>query len=475
MVAVLICVVELSLSTADAQQSVYPYPAASQPNAVAQGYTGGLNTGGLFNGSSQQTAFQFSGQTQNQVAPNTANPNLVQPTLLQSNTTQGFGNQLGLASPQTSGFQAQPARIQPQAFPSQPNLGGQVGLGVQPGINTQFGPPQSSIPANIDIFVPAGTTGKLLAGGTIGSDNGFVGEIIIDERDFNIFGFPRSFNDLFNNPRVFRGLGQSFRAEIVPGTDLERYLVSFGDPYFLNSNFSVNLSGYYFDRQFFDWDEQRAGGKIRLGRTLSNYLSIRGGLQLENVNIDNARVNTSNQLNSVLGNSNLFSFDVGLVYDTRQSPYLLDSGSYLSATFRQAFGDFDFSRAELEYRTQRLIYKRTATTGHHTLSYRTKLGFSGSSTPVFENFIAGGVTSLRGFDFRGVSPVEGNVRVGGEFQWLNSLEYQFPITNDDMIMGVTFIDFGTVDRNKLRQLPSRTRCGAESQRAIRGDQCSVFD
>ena len=66
---------------------------------------------------------------------------------------------------------------------------------------------------------------------------------------------------------------------------------------------------------------------------------------------------------------------------------------------------------------------------------------------MFENFFAGGTSSLRGFDFRGVSPVDGNVRVGGEFQWLNSLEYQFPITNDDMIMGVAFVDFGTVEEN----------------------------
>ena len=66
---------------------------------------------------------------------------------------------------------------------------------------------------------------------------------------------------------------------------------------------------------------------------------------------------------------------------------------------------------------------------------------------MFENFFAGGATSLRGFEFRGVSPIDGGVRVGGEFQWLNSLEYQFPITNDDMIMGVAFIDFGTVEES----------------------------
>jgi outer membrane protein insertion porin family len=35
--------------------------------------------------------------------------------------------------------------------------------------------------------------------------------------------------------------------------------------------------------------------------------------------------------------------------------------------------------------------------------------------------------------------------VGGEFRWLNSVEYFFPITADDMIKGVLFCDFGTVE------------------------------
>ena len=416
-IAILACCAGQATSTVHGQQAAYPYPAGQPAN---------VNTRGLLTGFQQQAAFQFPGQNQNVVPPNVLNPN---------------------ATPLPSGpatFPTQPnfgTQGQPQLFPAQPNVAPQSIFTPQNGI------PQGALPANINIFVPpAGATGKLVAGGTVGSDNGFVGEIILDERNFNLFAFPRSLNDL-SDPRVFRGLGQSFRAEIVPGTDLERYLISIGDPNFLNSNVSANLSGYYFDRQYFDWDEQRAGAKLRLGRALSNFLSIRGGLQLENVNIDNPRVGTSSQLNADLGNSNLFTFDVGLVYDTRQSPYLLDSGAYFAATFRQAFGDFDFSRAEFDYRVQRLIYKRTATTGHHTLSYRTKLGFSGGSTPVFENFFAGGTSSLRGFDFRGVSPVDGNVRVGGEFQWLNSLEYQFPITNDDMIMGVAFVDFGTVEED----------------------------
>ena len=457
-IALLSCLIGLGPSITLAQQAVYPYPAAQRPQTNAG------NSRGLLTGFSQQTAFQFQGQTPNVVDPNLAAPSVVAPNAFQGFDSQSVLTQPGLQQPglqqpglqqpglQQPGF-AQPGLAQPQAFPGQLNFGTQQGFGVQPGLgvqqgfNPQIGLPQGAQQADLDVFIPAGPTGKLVAGGTFGSDNGLIGEIIVDERDFNIFAFPRSLRELVTDPRVFRGAGQSFRAEIVPGSDLERYLISWGDPLFLNSNLSVNLSGYYFDRQFLDWDEQRAGGKLRLGRSLTNFLSVRGGLQLENVNIDNPRLTTSDQLNADLGNSNLFTFDVGLVYDTRQSPYLLDSGSYLGLTFRQAFGDFDFSRFEVDYRIQRLIYKRTATTGHHTLSFRTKLGFSGSSTPIFENFFAGGVSSLRGFSFRGVSPVEGGVRVGGEFQWLNSLEYQFPITNDDAISGVAFVDFGTVEED----------------------------
>jgi outer membrane protein insertion porin family len=31
--------------------------------------------------------------------------------------------------------------------------------------------------------------------------------------------------------------------------------------------------------------------------------------------------------------------------------------------------------------------------------------------------------------------------------WLNSIEYLFPITADDMLKGVAFVDFGTVEES----------------------------
>jgi outer membrane protein insertion porin family len=428
------------------QSSVYPYP---QPSRTGQG--GPVARVAQFGFGAPQSNLPTPPQT------------LLPPAsafVPQAGIQPNGGTIPNGAFPNQQVFQSQalqgslfPQQALPQpGFQQQQNFTGGPQIGFNPnGINAGgIGPngiPQGAIPADIDIILQrAPVTGRVMAGGTYGSDNGFVGELILDERDFNIWAYPRSLSDL-SNPRTWRGLGQSLRAEIVPGADLERYLLSFGAPYFLNTPVSLNVSGYFFDRQFFDWDEQRAGMKLRLGRSLTNFLSIQGGLQLENVEIDNLRLGTSPQLNANVGNSNLFTFDLGFVYDTRQSPYMLDSGSYLAATYRQAFGDYSFARGEIDYRTQRLLFKRTATTGHHTVSYRTKLGFSGSSTPVFENFFAGGFSSMRGFDFRGVGPVDGGVRVGGEFQWLNSLEYQFPVTYDDMIMAVAFVDFGTVEED----------------------------
>ena len=37
--------------------------------------------------------------------------------------------------------------------------------------------------------------------------------------------------------------------------------------------------------------------------------------------------------------------------------------------------------------------------------------------------------------------------VGGEFQFLNTIEYMFPLTADDMVKGVLFCDYGTIEED----------------------------
>ena len=81
------------------------------------------------------------------------------------------------------------------------------------------------------------------------------------------------------------------------------------------------------------------------------------------------------------------------------------------------------------------------------LGFSSRVGFTGDDTPLYENFFAGGHSTLRGFEYRGASPKVMGVTVGGEFLLLGSVEYLFPITADDMLKGVLFTDFGTVEED----------------------------
>ena len=300
--------------------------------------------------------------------------------------------------------------------------------------------------ADLDVYVSETETGSINFGGAYNSDNGIVGQFKIDERNFDITRLPTSFRDLVSG-QAFRGGGQQFSLELVPGQNVQRYSASLTEPYLMGTDYSLTLSGYLFERRYFDYDEQRLGGRVAVGRRLTPDLSISMGFRGERVDLDNARVNTSPTLNDALGKSNLFLFNAGLIRDTRDSQVAATEGTFMSATLSQAFGDFDYTRGDFDFRTYRLLYERADGTGRHTLSFGTKLGFSGSSTPIFENYFAGGFSTFRGFDFRGVGPSENGVRIGGPFQWLNTVEYQFPIMADDSVKGVLFCDFGTVEES----------------------------
>jgi outer membrane protein insertion porin family len=374
-----------------------------------------------------------------------ATPNSPASTIVRGQSPD-FGpgqNQVAQASGGDDGSQVRPATYQ------YPELTPQGGTGLPtprigaPGEYIPLGVPYTNY-ADLDVYVQETQTGKINFGGAYNSDNGLVGQFIIDERNFDIRRPPRSLQDIIDGT-AWRGGGQAFRLELVPGSQLQRYLVSISEPYFLNTDWSASASAYYFDRIYFDWSERRLGGRLGLGRRIDSDISITTGLRMENVSLRDPRVNTSPILNAALGRSNLFLGSVGLVRDTRDNQFLATTGDYFSATVSQAFGDYTFTRGDIDYRRYRLLYERPDGSGRHTISAGTRLGVSSQDTPIFENYFAGGFSSLRGFDFRGVGPVDGGVRVGGPFEWINSFEYMFPITADDMIKGVAFVDFGTVE------------------------------
>jgi outer membrane protein insertion porin family len=297
----------------------------------------------------------------------------------------------------------------------------------------------------VDVFVSETQTGRFMFGAGINSDAGVTGQIVIDERNFDITRVPTAWRD-FVDGTAFRGAGQGFRIEAMPGSEVQRYLASFTEPYLFNTPVSLNLSGFLFDRRYFDWDEQRLGGRLALGYRLTHDLSISGAIRGEEVQISRPRIAVP-ELDEVLGKNELYSGRVTLTHDTRDIPFFPSEGHLIEMSFEQAFGTFDYPRAELDYRKYFMVRERPDGSGRHTLGYTFQLGFSGTNTPLYENYFAGGYSTLRGFQFRGASPVSTgtDVRVGGTFRFLGSAEYVFPLTADDMLKGAFFVDYGTVE------------------------------
>lgn len=299
----------------------------------------------------------------------------------------------------------------------------------------------------IDVFVQEARTGRIILGGSVNSDLGVAGQLVIDERNFDIRSVPTSWNDLWSG-RAFRGGGQNFRAEFMPGSQVQRYTINWTERNLLGYlPYSLSIGGFYYTRQFRDWTEQRLGGRAALGYEVTKDLSISTELRLEDVEIFNPRIAGVQELDQALGSNDIYTARFRVARDTRDSPFMSTEGSLLELIFDQVFGEYDFSRGNVNYSRYFLLRERADGGGRHTLASTWRFGVTGSQTPVFENFFAGGYSTLRGFSFRGAGPVVSDVQVGGELMFLGSLEYLFPLTADEMLRGVAFVDYGTVEQD----------------------------
>lgn len=294
------------------------------------------------------------------------------------------------------------------------------------------------------VQVEEDNTGSLMFGVGVNSNAGLTGSIVLNERNFDILRPPTSFEDLFSG-NAFRGAGQEFRVEAVPGTQVQRYTISFREPFFLDTPNSLGLSGYYYQRQYNEYNEERTGGRLNLGRKLTQEWSLTGGMRVENINVSNVLPFAPPDYLEVVGNNFLTGLRAQGTYDTRDSYLRPTSGTLVDLSYEHCFGDFTFPVVNVEANQYFTVYQRADGSGRHVLSLHSQLGYAGNDTPVFERFFAGGFRSIRGFQFRGVGPDVNGFKVGGNFMFLNSIEYQVPIRANDGIFLVAFIDSGTVE------------------------------
>jgi len=316
------------------------------------------------------------------------------------------------------------------------------------------GPPEGGLgqPLPVTVGVTEAMTGRLMFGAGVNSDAGVVGTITLDEQNFDWTRPPTSWEDI-RNGTAWRGDGQRFQLQAMPGSQVQRYSVSFQEPYLFDTRVALGLSGFYFTRIYSEYRQQDLGGRVALGYQFSPDFS--GSLAYRG-----SRVNITNPADPLLPDFAevihrdlaVHGFQFSLTRDKRDNAFMATEGSLMEASIEEVVGSFQYPRASVDLRKYFTLYERPDGSGRQVFCLAARGNYTGDDTPIYERFYAGGFSTIRGFDFRGVSPRSLGpstgmmIPVGGNFMMLASAEYLFPITADDMLRGVVFCDTGTVER-----------------------------
>lgn len=273
------------------------------------------------------------------------------------------------------------------------------------------------------------------------------------------------------------GNGQSLALEAQISGIRRSVNLSFTEPYFLESDFSLTAAVFDQQRNLTQFGQRSRGGAITFGYPLIEpevNVALTYNATLDEVTTDPGPTllgggalggTSSNQGNfSQLPLANLFndgftsSLRPSISYDTRDNRLYPTSGIYLTASTEwamKAIGSTNrFVRNRWTGRFYVPVWKQVV------LKLNTNAGMVTSPTdegvPIFARFFLGGILDLRGFQFRSVgprmpltsatdpnsAPIPNGENIGGNLMYYQNLELEIPIFEEVGLKAVIFTDLG---------------------------------
>ena len=295
---------------------------------------------------------------------------------------------------------------------------------------------------NLDVNVKEKSTGTFSIGGGYSSLDGFVGQGSIQQA--NLFG-----------------LGLKSNASVSLGGQSQTYSIGVTDPYFLDTKWSLGGDLFKSERQYDDYDQKTTGGDIKSGYALSDTVSL--FLLYKYVQTDIADESFA------LKESKLLYPNIVTIKDATTSSitasisrnttdYRIDPSSGMTNSLSVEFAGLGGTNKFLRYIAQTAQFFPV---GFGTV-FMVKGTFgqifdAGAEIPIDENFYLGGISTVRGYDSRTISPYvltpeydaatgtfsgSNRVYVGGDTEAIFNAEYTFPLIKEAGVKGVLFFDAG---------------------------------
>lgn len=317
-----------------------------------------------------------------------------------------------------------------------------------------FSTEEGSSPDKLTIYVDVSEkpTGTFQVGAGFSSIENFIATAQVQQA--NLFGNGQSLS-----------LNGQFSGIRTQGT------LTFVEPYFLNSRFS--MSANIFDQQYRyqDFSQRSQGGALTIGYPLIEpevNVALTYNAELVTVSTTTGPTflgGTAAQTSSFsqLPLANLFndgftsSLRPAITYDSRDNRLFPTSGIYLSMSSELAT---TATGSENQFVRTRYTGRFYVKMPYGVLKLNTEAGLVTSplqaGVPIFARFFLGGILDVRGFYFRTLGPrmpltektdpnsppIANGANIGGNLMYYQNLEYEFPIFEAVGLKGVVFTDLG---------------------------------
>jgi len=289
------------------------------------------------------------------------------------------------------------------------------------------------------------------------------------------------------------GLGFGMNAAINWSRLRRQLNVAFVDPYFLDSRWTLSVNAYWQEQQFQvlvqNENQFQRGGSVTVGR----YLDPRDDIQLSlQYTAEDVGLSSIDEIRSRLFGGDLYrngltsKIGVNFIVDKRNDRifptqgFRMQASTSLAGGFKIADdkllsllgGDFNFVESQFNFRLYRPLLPNN--NDRVVLRINTSLGdirsTDGRIVPFIHRYRAGGIQSLRGFQWFSLGPtiqvpgirqqaLSGAVRsipdlnddpsraveklvVGGTQTWVNNIEIETMLVPSAGIAGVVFFDAG---------------------------------
>jgi len=325
--------------------------------------------------------------------------------------------------------------------------------------------PSGEVPGQKDaqVNITEGQTGMVMVGAGVASDTGLIGQLVFEQRNFDVKDWPESFYE-FITGRAFKGAGQSLRIALQPGTEVSEYSVSFSEPYFRDKPVSLDVVGLSREWERESYEEQRMKGYVGFEKRYKDRWRGSLSFRLEDVDVAGIDIDAPKEIRDIKGGNSFGGVRLGIGRDLTDDRFNPTRGYSFNASYEQVGGDHTFGILSGVYRRYRTLYEdlfERRTVLATKLVAATVIG----DAPAFERFYGGGsgLYGIRGFDYRGVStrglpttpagaPMPGEKKkdpIGSDWILLAGAEVTVPLVGENLA-GLFFVDGGAIDSGNYR-------------------------